>query len=107
VEQLNAGGITPVIPPPKHSVVHGHDTTTWHDKIVQYIKDKGSVYAFHKKYNYGKRALVESQFSRIKRCIGSSLLTQKTESQKQEGNIIANIINKWNSLGRCISLKIG
>jgi len=79
----------------------------WHDKIVQYIKEKGSVYAFHKKYNYGKRALVESQISRIKRCIGSSLLTQKAASQKQEGKIIANIINKWNSLDRCISLKIG
>jgi len=107
VEALSSKGITPVIPPPKHSVVHNSDTTKWHDKIVQYIKDKGSVYAFHKKYNYGKRALVEAQFSRIKRCIGSSLLTQKTESQKQEGVIIANIINIWNSFGRCNSLKIG
>ena len=107
VEKFSLQGITPVIPPPKHSVVHGNDTTKWHDKIVQYIKNKGSVYAFHKRYNYGKRSLVESQFSRIKRCVGSSLLTQKTASQKQEGNIIANIINKWNSLGRCISLKIG
>ena len=59
VEKLSSQGITPVTPPPKHSVVHGYNTTKWHDKIVQYIKDKGSVYAFHKKYNYGKRSLVE------------------------------------------------
>lgn len=106
-EALNEKGITPVIPPPSHAVVHGLDNTKWHDKIVQYIKDKGSVYAFHKKYGYGKRALAESQFSRIKRCIGSSLLTQKPESQQLEGKIIANIINQWNSFGRCISVKIG
>lgn len=106
-QALSENDITPVIPPPRHAVVHGLDNTKWHDKIVQYIKDKGSVYAFHKKYGYGKRALAESQFSRIKRCIGSSLLTQKTESQKQEGKIIANIINQWNSFGQCISVKIG
>ena len=99
-------GITPVIPPPSHAVVHGKEESKWHDKIVQYIKDKGSVYAFHKKYGYGQRALAESQFSRIKRCIGSSLLTQKPESQKSEGAVIANIINKWNSFGRCVSVKI-
>lgn len=107
VEELNNKGITPVIPPPKHAIVHSSHNTKWHDKIVQYIKDKGTVYAFHKKYGYGKRSLVEAQFSRIKRCIGSSLLTQKTESQKQEGNIIANIINQWNAFGRCSSVKTG
>ena len=106
-QALNEKGITPVIPPPAHAVVHGKDNTTWHDMIVQYIKEKGTVYAFHKKYGYGERALAESQFSRIKRCIGSSLLTQKTESQKQEGKLIGNIINQWNSFGRCVSVKIG
>ena len=74
------------------------DNTKWHDKIVQYIKDKGTVYAFHKKYDYSKRELVEAQISRIKRCIGTSLLTQKIESQKGEGIIIGNIINKWNMM---------
>lgn len=106
-EELNEKGITPVIPPPSHAVVHGLDSTKWHDKLVQYIKDKGSIHAFYKKYGYGKRELAESQMSRIKRCIGSSLLTQKTESQKNEGTIIANLINKWNSFGKCISMKIG
>ena len=104
-EALVAAGITPVIPPPVHAVVHGKDNTTWHDQIVQYIKDKGSVYAFHKKYGYGKRSLVEAQISRIKRCIGSTLLTQKIESQESEGVVIANIINLWNSFGRPVSVK--
>lgn len=107
VEELNNRGITPVIPPPSHAVVHEKDDTKWHDKIVQYIQSKGSVYAFHKKYGYNRRALVEAQISRIKRTIGSSLLTQKASSQKNEGKIIANIINKWNSFGRCASVKIG
>lgn len=107
VENLYNKGIIPVIPPHYNSVVHGKESTTWHDKIVQYIKDKGTVYAFHKKYGYGCRALVESQISRIKRCIGSTLQTQKIESQKQEGIVIANIINKWNSYGRCVSVKAG
>ena len=107
VEELNAKGITPIIPPPKHAMVHAKETTTFHDKIVQYIKDKGTVYAFHKKYGYGDRALVEAQISRIKRCVGASLLTQKPESQKQEGKTIANLINQWNAFGRCISVKTG
>jgi len=83
VEQLHSRGIIPAIPPPSHAVIHGLDTTKWHDKIVQYIKDKGTVYAFHKKYGYGLRALVEAQISRIKRCIGDSCKTQKIESQKR------------------------
>lgn len=107
VERFYKNGITPVIPPPIHAVVQGEETTVWHDKIVQYIKDKGTVYAFHKKYGYGRRALVEAQISRIKRCIGTSLKTQQFESQKREGIIIANIINKWNSFGKCVCVKIG
>lgn len=107
VQALADRGIIPVIPPPSHAIVHGKETTAWHDKIVQYIEDKGTVYAFHKKYKYGRRSLVEAQISRIKRCIGTSLLTQKIESQKNEGTIIANIINRWNSFGQCVSVKIG
>ncbi|MEX3640522.1 hypothetical protein AB3X89_40760, partial [Paraburkholderia sp. BR14320] len=42
----------------------------WHDHLVRYIKDKGT-HAFRNKYGYGQRALVESQISRIKRCIGA------------------------------------
>ena len=99
-------GIIPVIPPPSHAVVHGTEPTHWHDHIVKYIKDKGTVYAFHKKYGYGKRSLVEAQISRIKGAIGTSLLTQRIDSQKNEGIVIANIINKWNSFGKCISVKI-
>lgn len=107
VEKLQERGIIPVIPPPSNAVVHGADHTKWHDKIVQYIKDKGTAYAFHKKYGYGKRSLVEAQISRIKRCIGTSLLTQKIESQKREGIIIGNILNQWNAFGKCITVKIG
>ena len=81
--------------------------TSWHNKIVQYIKTKATVYAFHKKYGYGKRDLAESQNSRIKRCIGTSLLTQRKPSQINEGKVIANIINLWNSFGQCNSVKIG
>jgi len=104
-EKLFHAGITPVIPPPSHAVVHGTDNAIWHDKIVQYIQDKGTVYAFHKKYGYGFRSLVEAQVFRIKRCIGETLLTQKIESQKSEGVIIANLINLWNSFGRCHCVK--
>lgn len=107
VERLYLQGITPVIPPPGHSIVRNRIDSTWHDKIVNYINDKGTVYAFHKKYGYGVRSLVEAQFSRIKRCIGSSLLTEKDNSQKTEGIIIGNIINLWNSFGQCESVKIG
>ncbi|WP_198027147.1 transposase [Candidatus Paracaedibacter symbiosus] len=107
VERLHNKRIIPAIPPPSNAVIHGQETTKWHDKVVQYIKDKGTVFAFHKKYGYGLRALVEAQISRIKRCIGSSLKTQKIESQKREGIIIASIINKWNSFGKCASVKAG
>jgi len=107
VERLYQAGITPVIPPPNHAVVDPNNPESWHSKIVQYIKDKGNVYAFYKKCGYGKRALVESQNSRIKRCIGNSLVTQRTSSQTIEGKVIANIINLWNSFGQCNSVKIG
>jgi hypothetical protein len=103
-EALSNAGVTPVIPPPAHAVVHGNDQTRWHDQIVKYIDEKG-IYAFHKKYGYGVRALVEAQISRIKRCIGATLLTQKIASQESEGVIIANIINLWNSFGRPVSVK--
>ena len=107
-QDLFEKGITPVIPPPVSSVVHNQeDPSSWHDKIVNYIKEKGTVYAFHKKYGYGARALVEAQFSRIKRCIGSSLKTIKLESQKREAVIIGNILNLWNSFGMPITIKIG
>lgn len=107
VEKLYHRGITPVIPPPSHAVVQGQENTTWHDKIVKYIQEKETVYAFHKKYGYGVRSLVESQISRIKRCIGDSLKTQRDSSQKQEAIVIANLINKWNSFGKCICEKTG
>lgn len=107
VKHLYLNGITPVIPPPRNAVIHGRSGAVWHDKIVDYINTKGTVYAFHKKYGYGIRALIEAQFSRIKRCIGSSLLTEKDSSKKTEGIIIGNIINLWNSFGRCEAVKIG
>ncbi|WP_196493110.1 hypothetical protein [Burkholderia territorii] len=40
---------------------------------------------FGKKFGYGQRALVEEQISRIKRCIGERLLTQRLESHQREG----------------------
>lgn len=99
-------GMTPVIPPPAHSIVHNQENlSSWHDKIVHYIKEKGTVYAFHKKYGYGVRTKVEAQFSRIKRCVGSSLKTIKMESQKREAIIIGNILNLWNFFGKPITMK--
>jgi hypothetical protein len=47
--------VTPFIPPPAHAVVHGEEDSSWHDKIVKYIQDKG-ICAFNKKYGYGLRA---------------------------------------------------
>ena len=104
-EALSQAGITPVIPPPAHAVVHGKEHTRWHDQLVGYIKEKG-IYAFHNKYGYGKRSLVEAQISRIKRCIGATLLTQKIASQEAEGAIIGNLINLWNSFGKPVHVKI-
>ncbi|RKE37976.1 DDE family transposase [Paraburkholderia sp. BL23I1N1] len=105
-EALSRSGVLPVIPPPSHAVVHGEEQTQWHDKVVGYIREKG-IYAFHKKYGYGQRSLVEAQISRIKRCIGSTLLTRKIGSQESESAIIANILNLWNSFGRPVSFKNG
>ncbi|WP_256990774.1 hypothetical protein, partial [Burkholderia sp. HI2714] len=90
--------------PPANAVVHAKPATRWHDQIVGYIKEKG-IHAFHHKYGYGKRALVEAQISRIKRCIGARLLTRRLESQQREGVIIANLVNRWNSFGKAICVK--
>jgi 16S rRNA U516 pseudouridylate synthase RsuA-like enzyme len=76
VENLSQFGNTPVIPPPSHAVLQGKSDTTWHDKIVKYIEEKG-IYAFHKKCGYRARAKMETQFSRVKLCIGEALLTQR------------------------------
>ena len=103
-EAFTRAGVTPVIPPPAHAVVHGDEDTRWHDQSVKYIRDKG-IYAFHKKYGYGLRSRVEAQISRIKRCIGATLLTQKIASQECEGVIIANLINLWNAFGKPVCVK--
>ena len=105
VQALAEQGIIPAIPPPAHAIVHGHPETTWHDTAVGHIHEKGTVYAFHKVVGYGSRSLVEAQISRVKRCIGSRLKTQRTDSQKREGKIIANIINQWNAFGQCVCVK--
>lgn len=105
-QNLYDKGITPVIPPPANSTVHDPKRLSWHDKIVGYIKDKGTAYAFHKKYGYGMRSKIEAQFSRIKRCIGSSLKTIKISSQKSEAIIICNILNLWNAFGKPVCVKI-
>jgi hypothetical protein len=100
-EALSRAHVTPVIPPPSYAVVHGAERTQWHDQIVGYIKEKG-IYAFHNRYGYGLRSLVEAQISRIKRCIGERLLTQKAASQENEGVVIVNL---WNSFGKCVCVK--
>lgn len=105
VQSLYDRGIIPVIPPPSNSVLQKNDNTSWHDKIVKYIKEKG-IYAFYKKYGYCLRNKIEAQFSRSKRCIGSSFKTRKIESQKQESIAICNILNLWNSFGKPVTLKI-
>ncbi|EER20793.1 transposase [Rickettsia endosymbiont of Ixodes scapularis] len=107
VEKLSNCGITPVMPPPRNAKIYGQDNTIWHDRVVGYISKKGNIYAFYKKYCYGIRVRIEAQISRIKRCISSSLLTKKIASQKREAIVIANIINLWNSFGKCASVKIG
>jgi hypothetical protein len=74
-----------------------------HDQLVRYLKEKREC-AFQNKYGYGLRTRVEAQFSRIKRCLGDTLLTRRIASQVQEGRIIANLINQWNAFGlaRCV-----
>jgi hypothetical protein len=34
-ETFSRAGVTPVIPPPAHAVVHGDVGTRWHDEIVK------------------------------------------------------------------------
>ncbi|KWC21252.1 transposase [Burkholderia ubonensis] len=51
------------------------------------------------------RQNLESQISRIKRCIGARLLTRRLESQQCEGVIIANLLNLWNAFGRPVCVK--
>ncbi|HJD61992.1 MAG TPA: transposase, partial [Rickettsia endosymbiont of Columbicola hoogstraali] len=76
VKKLSNRGITPVIPTPSNAKIYGQDNIILHDRVVSYLSKKGNIYAFYKKYCYGIRARIEAQFSRIKRCIGSSLLTK-------------------------------
>jgi septum formation inhibitor-activating ATPase MinD len=35
-------GFIPAIPPTETAVVHGKESTAWHDSLVSYIKQKGS-----------------------------------------------------------------
>jgi len=91
-EQLLASGVVPVIPP-KSDAVDDPRQNRWHDQLVRYLKEKGR-YAFQNKYGYGLHARVEAQFSRIKRCIGDTLLTRRRASQVQEGRAMACLINR-------------
>jgi hypothetical protein len=105
VEELYNKGIIPAIPPPSNSVVQGKSTTLWHDKIVQNIKDKGSIYAFHKKYGYGVRALVEAQISRIKRCIGSSLKTKGLNPKSERASLLPTSSTSGTHLANAFALR--
>ena len=96
-ERLITQGIIPIIPP-KSTAVADPNQPRWHDKLVNYINEKG-MYAFQNKYNYGLRSRVEAMFSRIKRCVGDALKTRREQSQVQEGRAIAILINLWNSFG--------
>ncbi|MGU7844097.1 transposase [Burkholderia sp. AW33-5] len=69
-----------------------------------YIKESG-LHACRNKYGYGLRSLVEAQISRIKRCVGERLLTQKLASQENEGVIIADLVNRWSAFGWCVCVK--
>jgi Transposase DDE domain len=102
-ERLMAQGVIPIIPP-KSTAVADPDQQRWHDKLVNYIKEKG-MYAFQIKYDYGRRSRVEAMFSRIKRCIGDTLKTRRDASQVQEGRAIAILINLWNSFGQAHCVK--
>jgi hypothetical protein len=66
---------------------------------LQYIEEKG-IYEFHKKYGYGVRAKVEVQFSRLRRCLGENLKLRRGSSRRNEGIVMVNILNLWNSFGR-------
>ncbi|WP_421234128.1 transposase [Aeromonas jandaei] len=96
---LLAQGITPVIPPKVNAKVNNKPGTEHHDQLVQYIEEK-EIYAFHKKYGYGVRAKVEAQFSRLKRCLGENLKLRRDSSRRNEGIVIVNILNLWNSFVR-------
>ncbi|WP_232446168.1 transposase [Burkholderia ubonensis] len=85
-------------------MIHDQPATRWHDQIAGYIQEKG-LHAFHNKYGYGKRPLVEAQISRIKHCIGSPLLTCRFESPQREGVIIANLVNQWDGFGKAVCVK--
>ena len=91
------------VTPPKADAVDDVKQNRWHDQLLRHLKEKGQ-YAFQNKYGYSRRARVEAQFSRIKRCIGDTLLTRRIASQTQEGRAIANLINQWNAFGqaRCV-----
>jgi len=45
-QTLSDKGIIPVMPPPSNSIIHEKGKTMWHDKIVKYIQEKETVYAF-------------------------------------------------------------
>lgn len=103
-EAWSSSGVLPVIPPPVNAIVHDQPTTRWHDQVVEYIQDKG-IHAFHKKFGYSQRTLVEAQILRIKRCIGARLLMRRLEPQQREGVIIANLVNRWNSFGKAVCVQ--
>lgn len=106
-QALMEQGVIPAIPPPKGAAVHGKESTVWHDALVFYIQQKGSIYAFYKKFNYGIRERIEAHFSRITRCIGEGFKTIKLPLQRNEGIIIANVMYLGNSFGKPVSVKVG
>jgi hypothetical protein len=104
-EALNGRGTVAVIPPSSHAVVHGHEAPNCMTRRCDTSRITAAFMRFTKSTATDCGLLVEAQISRIKRCIGSKLLTQKLESQAREGVVIANIINLWNSFGRPVAVK--
>jgi len=93
-------GCRPLIPPPKNARLK-HDEEE-RDEAIKIIKglggDKQARSLWGKLTGYSQRSLIETAFSRFKRCYGDRLFSQESERQSIESYLKCYLLNQMNQI---------
>lgn len=100
--QLEARGITPVIPPQHNAKIKQHGNRAAEplarDEAIRGIRQQGRR-GWKREVGYHRRSLAETTVSRVKQAFGDRLKNRDFPNQQTESRLRCKIINRFNQLG--------
>jgi hypothetical protein len=94
-----------VVIPPHKSAVRSATGTTWRDRHIETIAQKGRA-TWQQITGYNFRSYVELAMQRYKRIFGNTMKSRALARQKTEAWIGASALNRMTNLGMPASVKI-